>query len=121
MLRSIKYLRPKVKPGDPPAKHIVILRDSCFGEVRFKKLITCDIHAYFIYVVMKAYTARNRDPIQSLVRCLSILYREYSMDMYYVLDKAIVIMAKYLPTINFRKYIILLHRVYIPRIISGSI
>jgi len=105
------------KLGGPPAPSLVVLRDSCFGEIRFKKIIKCELYPYFIYIVMRTYSHSHINPIPNVARCLNLLYREHGIDLYATVDMANEIMKKYLPSVNFNKYVSLLKKVYIPQIV----
>jgi len=113
MFRAIKYIKPSPSTGK---KGIISLRDTCFGELRFKRMSAYDVSVNFIYYVVKVYSDKHLNIITNLARCLLFLRREYETNIGLAVSLAEPVINKLLPSVNFTKYLPLVKKIYIPQI-----
>jgi hypothetical protein len=113
MFRAIKYIKPGLSPGK---KGIISLRDTCFGELRFKRMAAYDIPTNYIYYVVKAYSDKHLNIITNLARCLLFMRREYETNISLAVILAEPVINKLSPSVNFAKYLPLVKKIYIPQI-----
>lgn len=116
MFRSIKYLRPKAD-SNIGTTGVIVLRDSCFGEVRFKRNTIYDLQTNFLYLVLKTYSQRRLNLISNFVKCLRYLYREHGIKMTTLISAAEPAINILLPSVNFSRYVPLIKKFYIPKIL----